>query len=222
MNFFNPDSPIMRFLEKIGNLIILNLVMIICCIPIVTIGPAVTAAHWVTLKLVRDEEGGIVQDFLHSFRVNLKQGIGVGMIALVVGTFLGLEIYWIYQISQFGGLFDKFVFLILVFVMAVFLMTMNYVWPVLAKFNNTTKQLFRTSFALAVRHIVATLVMGVISIAPALMLLYSPASMALAIMFYLFIGFAAIAYLQSIFMVRIFDQYLPSDPDESDEEAIEE
>lgn len=217
MSFFSVDSPLMRFLEKIGNLVILNFVMLICCIPIVTIGPAVTAVYWVTLKLVRNEEGGIIQDFFHSFRVNLKQGIVVGLIAIGVSAFLLLEIYWTYQTAQMGNVFDKVVLVLLLFLFALFSMTMNYVWPLMAKFNNTTRQFFKTARALAVRHIVATIVMGVISLVPVLMLMYTPASLAMAVLFFVFIGFAAIAYFHSVFVVRIFDQYLPAEPDETDD-----
>ncbi len=221
MNLFSTDSPIVRFLEKLANVMILNWLMLICCIPIVTIGPAITAVYWVTLKMVRNEEGGIIHDFFHSFRVNLKQGIVVGLIILGISVFFVFDFYYIYQLSQAGGLFDRFIFVVLIFFAAVFIMVVNYVWAILAKFNNTTKQLFKTSFAVAVRHILASFVMGVISAAPLLMLLWSPASFTIAVAFYLFFGIPGIAYLQSIFLVRIFDMYIPKDTDEEDDEEEE-
>lgn len=211
MNLFNMNSPLVRGLEKLANLMILNWIMLICCIPIITIGPAITAAYWVAMKMVRNEEGGIFQDFFHSFRVNMKQGILVGLIVLGVTAALVLEIWWMYQITQFGGLFDRLIYYLLIFITAVFLMTVNYVWALLAKFNNSTKQLFKTARALAVRHIIATVVMGVIALAPVAMLLYSLQTMTFACVFYLFLGIPTVAYLQSIFMVKIFDQYTPSE-----------
>lgn len=222
MKLFSMDSPLMSFLEKLGHIMLLNWLMLICCIPIVTIGPAVTAVYWVTLKMVRNEEGGLVQDFFHSFRVNLKQGIVVGLIIVGIGTALGFELFWMYQIAQLGGTFDKIVFFFFVFLAAVFIMTVNYVWALLAKFNNTTRQLFRTARALAVRHLIATVVMGVISIVPIVMLMYTPASMAIAVLFYLWLGVPAIAYLQSVFMVKIFDMYLPAASDEAEDETASE
>ena len=217
MKIFNMDSPAMRFLGKFANLMILNWIMIICCIPIVTIGPAITAAYCVALKMVRNEEGGIFHDFMHSFRINMKQGIVVGLIVIGIGLGLAFEIYWMYQISQFGSLFDKLIFYVLIFLAAIFLMTVNYVWSLLARFNNTTNQLFRTARALAVRHIMATIVMGVIAAIPVVMMMYSMASLTLAGLFYLWLGIPAIAYLQGIFMLRIFDQYMPKDEEETDE-----
>ena len=54
--FFNMDSPVMRFLSRVCDLMILNFMCLICCIPIVTIGASVTALYSVTLKMVRGEE----------------------------------------------------------------------------------------------------------------------------------------------------------------------
>ena len=51
-DFFNPENPLMIFFARLTDLIILNLVCIICCLPIVTIGASVTALHYVTLKMV--------------------------------------------------------------------------------------------------------------------------------------------------------------------------
>ena len=53
---FNLDSPIMVFLGKVGDLIWLNVLTMICCIPIVTVGASITALHYVSIKMVRNEE----------------------------------------------------------------------------------------------------------------------------------------------------------------------
>ena len=222
MNLFNIDSPLVRFLEKLANIMILNWLMLIFCIPIVTIGPAITAVYWVTLKMVRNEEGGIIHDFIHSFRVNLKQGMVVGLIVIGIGALLGLEIYWMYQTSRMGGAFDQVILGLVIFLAVLFLMMVNYVWALLAKFNNSTRQLFRTARALAIRHLIASVVMAFIAAVPVLMLMYSPASMTIAAVFYLWLGIPGIAFLQSTLLVRIFDQYLPSDDENSEADVPSE
>ena len=65
---FNIDSPVMRFLGKVADLMILNLVTLLCCIPVVTIGASLTAMHYVLLKMVRNEESYIVRSFFKSFK----------------------------------------------------------------------------------------------------------------------------------------------------------
>lgn len=67
-----------------ADLIILNLLFLLCCIPIVTIGPAITAMYYVTMKMVRNEEAYIARSFFKSFKENFKQGLGIWLIALVL------------------------------------------------------------------------------------------------------------------------------------------
>ena len=84
MRFLELDSPLMQALNKLGDLMWLNVLTLICCIPIVTIGPSLTAMHYIALKIARNEEGYITRDFFKSFRANLRQGIIIGLILIFV------------------------------------------------------------------------------------------------------------------------------------------
>ena len=70
---FSLDSPLFSFLNKVADLILLNILTMICCLPIITIGASMTALHYVVLKMVRDEESYIVRSYFKSFRQNFKQ-----------------------------------------------------------------------------------------------------------------------------------------------------
>ena len=82
MKAFDLDGPIMRVLSKISDLLILNIITIICCIPIITAGAAFTAMHYCCLKLVRGKETSMTQDFFHSFKDNFKQSTIIWLIFL--------------------------------------------------------------------------------------------------------------------------------------------
>lgn len=71
--FFNIDSPIMHFLGRVADLMILNLVTLICCLPVVTIGASLTAMHYVLLKMVRNRESYIVRSFSSHLRLILSR-----------------------------------------------------------------------------------------------------------------------------------------------------
>ena len=62
MKLFNLDSPLMQALNKMADLMWLNILTMICCIPIITIGPAMTALHYMALKMARNEECYITRD----------------------------------------------------------------------------------------------------------------------------------------------------------------
>lgn len=91
--FFNPDNPIMEFIAKIFDLILLNLLFIFSCVPIITIGASTSALSYVTLKMVRGEDPYIWQNFWKSFRQNFKQGTLIWVFSILVFIFLGMDFY---------------------------------------------------------------------------------------------------------------------------------
>lgn len=208
-SIFSPDGVLFHIAERVGNLILLNLLYIVCCIPIVTIGPATAALHYVTLKYAADEEDRVLKPFLHSFRQNMKQGMIIGLLSTALGVFLALDLYYMYQIASNGTLFNKVALVAVALACLLYLMVMTYVYPLLARYDNSLKQMLRTALILAITHLPATVCMTVLSLAPILLLLYTFSATLLSIAFYLFIGFAAIAFFQDKLMVRIFWQYTP-------------
>ena len=60
-SLLNPDNPVMQFITKIVYSVYLNILWFMCCIPVVTAGAATTALYYVTLKMAKNEEGGITK-----------------------------------------------------------------------------------------------------------------------------------------------------------------
>ncbi len=208
-SIFSHDGVLFRITERLGNLILLNLLYLLFCIPIVTIGPATAALHYVTLKYAANEEDRVWEPFIHSFKQNLKQGLIVGLLTVVVGVFLAFDLYYIYQMVSAGQMLDKVALVLVSLACIVYLMATAYIYPLLARYENSIRQMLRTATILAIRHLPATVCMAIISAAPILMLMYTPLTFMLALSFYFFIGFAAIAFLQDKLIVRIFWQYTP-------------
>ena len=63
---FNMDNKFFTVMGRVADLIMLNVVFLICCLPIVTIGASLTALHYVTLKMARNEESYIIRSFFKS------------------------------------------------------------------------------------------------------------------------------------------------------------
>ena len=63
MKLFNLDSPLMQALNKVADLMWLSILTLFFCIPIITVGPALTALHYMALKIARDEECYITKDY---------------------------------------------------------------------------------------------------------------------------------------------------------------
>ncbi len=89
--FFDIDSPFIQFLNRVADLMILNFLVMICCLPIFTIGASYTAMHYVLLKMVRKEEGYLIRGFFKSFKQNFKQATLIWLGMLVLIAFFGVD-----------------------------------------------------------------------------------------------------------------------------------
>lgn len=153
----------MSFLNKIADLMILNILTLICCLPIFTAGAAFTALHYVSLKIVRNEEGYIVKSFFKSFKENFKQATIIWLIALFAIGFLITDFWLITEYELQLGYWFK-VILMAVFVLVVF--TTTFVFPAMAKFTNTTMQTLKNAFAMSVLQFPKTILMIILYIIP--------------------------------------------------------
>ena len=82
------DSGIMRVLSKICDIVCLNVLWLVCSLPIITIGASTTALYTVMLKLVKNEEGYIFKGFLHAFKLNLSKVQSYGLYCFCAEAFV--------------------------------------------------------------------------------------------------------------------------------------
>ena len=158
---FNMDNKFFVFMGRVADLIILNLLCILCCLPIVTAGASVTAMFYVTLKMAKNEEGNITKAFFHSFRENFKQSTKIWLVLLGVGIVLAVDGYALYHL-RFENAFWTIltaVFIVAVIAYAVILM---YIFPLMARFDNTILAMFKNSIIVGVRFLLCTVLMAVI------------------------------------------------------------
>ncbi len=200
--FFDMDSPVMRFLNRVGDLMILNLLMIVCCIPIITAGAAFTALHYVLLKIVRGEEGYLVRGFFKSFRSNFRQATLIWLLMLlVVAVYVGDT--WIFNYS--GLVFPKALIIAVVAVAILLLMAAVYVFPLLARFENSVKNTLKNAMLLTFANLPKTILMMACYILPFVLGYFSTYALLFVIMF----GISAPAYAAAWIYSGIFKKLEP-------------
>lgn len=200
--FFNMDNKFFTFMSRVADLIILNILCIVCCIPIVTIGPSISAMFYVTMKMVRNEESYIVRGFFKSFKQNLKQGIVINLIMLAAAVLLAIDI----SICRgTAGSLGKVLLVIFMMILVVYLMLFMYIYPVLAKFYNTIKNTFTNAFLMSIRHLPYTALMILISAAPALAFFIPSAQLqSTVILLLVLLGFSGNCLHQFTFLCENF------------------
>ena len=160
-NLFNLDGPVLQFINKIVYSVYLNILWFICCIPIVTIGASTTALFYVTLKIAKNEEGSLTKAFFHSFKENLRQGTAIWLILLVVGVVLGIDGYVLYHM-RFENVFWTLCTAVFFVAAAAYAVILMYIFPLLARFDNTIGAMFKNSLLIGARFLFCTLLMAVV------------------------------------------------------------
>lgn len=207
--FFDIDSGFSRFMGKAADLIILNLVFLLCCIPVITIGPALTALHYVAMKMARNEESYIVRSFFRSFRKNFRQGVVIHIILVIAGGILYADFLAARSMTEPMSQIMLYLCSLLLFV---YLMVFLYVYPLLARFYNTVANTFRNALLMAIRHLPYTILMLAVSVLPAgILLIPSLQIQASLSLLFLIMGFALISFINGRFFARIFDRYIPEE-----------
>lgn len=207
--FFNMDNKFFVFMGKIADLCMLNLLCIICCIPIVTAGASLTALYYVTMKMVRNEEAYIFRIFFRSFKQNFKQATVINIIMLAAAALLYIDTNIAGKMGQPAG---KILGMIFAAFTLLYVMILLYVYPLLAKFYNSVKNTFKNAILMAIRHLPYTILMLLICACPILILFIPSFQIQMSlIMLVILFGPAVIAYGNSHFFVRIFDKYIPEE-----------
>lgn len=219
-SFFNYDNPVWRYIGKFGDLIILNILWIICSIPIFTIGASTTAVYYVTLKLVRDDDGYTIKSFFKSFRDNFKQATIIWLIVLVTGLILWFDLYFTFRVVTGNSIF-RTIFTAAIGALTIIWMFMStYVFPLQSRFYNPVKRTLFNSLFMSIRHFFHTL--GMLAIDVALLILsyfslfYAPQFTVLALLF----GFPLIAFINSYIFNSIFKHYMPKEEGEEDSSQL--
>ena len=152
--FFDANNPVMRFLARIVDLAVLNLMTLACIIPVVTAGSAITAMNNVLIHLVRKDETYVWKMFIKSFRQNLKQGIGLGLLYTAIFAVAGLELMMLHSIDAKSS--TMFMIIITVIGICVFGVGI-YTFALLSRFENTVRGTLVNAATLALGHILRTL-----------------------------------------------------------------
>lgn len=210
--FFNSSNPFWNITGHLFDLFVVNVLWLICCIPILTIGPATTAFYYSTIQMTLDDDSSPSGLFFRSFRLNLKQGMLLGVPFTLLLLFLARDIRLCYQTGR--GIYSFLLAIFAILLLMVVFMAL-YLFPLLAKLEKTTPELLALSFTLSLKHIPATLLMAFTLIVGCWIVHLLPGTV--------FLVFGIVFYLNSHIIVGILSRYvkLREDPP-ADEEEYEE
>lgn len=204
MNFFVIDSPVMRFLGRIGDIIVLNLIFVVTSLPIITVGTALSALYTVAMKLARGDDPSVLKEYLKAYRRNIKPATICWLIMAAVGAFIFVDFR---LVGVFGGTVYTVMRLLLAMIFGVWILVFLYLFPYIARFENTVFHSIKNALFLSAAHIPSTLMMLVISVGLAVVTLFTSRAFVIGTIAWFFVGFAGVAYAQAFLLCRIFSKY---------------
>lgn len=200
-NIFRWDSPLMRIMMLITNLICLNVLWLLCCLPVVTAGAATAAMYHVIFRYITKQDDAVLKPFFKAFKANFTTVTPVWILHLLIGAALGAEVFYL---SQGGELWLKVIFGILLFIYAG---VSAYLYPIMARYDTQRKVALFNSFALSVRHLFSTLCVVVLNAVPIVLLLLKPDIFCKTILVWSLGGFSLIAYLCGTIIFAVLKKY---------------
>ena len=201
MRFNITDNVIVRALNKICDMVCLNVLWLICCIPIITIGASTTALYTIMLKMVRNEEGYIFRGFFKAFKSNFKQSTVIWLILLLLGIVCWIDFRVAGVISGTAGIVLRSIFLL---VGVVLFSVMIYVFPLTARYENTIRATFRNAVILTVGKLPYTILMIAVTVGAVIVSLWNTATLMFALPLWFLIGGSLIAWINSYILRRVF------------------
>lgn len=200
---FSPDSKTMQIIGRITDLILLNIVYVITCLPVFTVGAATTALYTMCFRLMREEYSGLIRSYFRAFKENFKQATLIwGILLLIVIPAL----YYIYVLLALSGV-GRYASLLFILIAAVAAMTAGYVFPWISQFENGTVQALKNALILSISHLPRTLAILAINLMPLIVWVIN-AELFIQISFlWIALYGAAAAYMNTGILWHVFKPY---------------
>lgn len=201
---FDTDNFLMRFSEKVLDIVTVNLLFVVSCLPIVTIGVAKISLYQTIFEVKSSRRVPVFKTYMRAFKQNLKLGLQLGLLEL--GIFLisvvDLSLFW-GQTSLGFQLIKAICLGILIFLTLVMLAS----YPIAARYDLTWKEVLQKGLLLVSFNFVWFFLMFAIILLIMMLLYLSGFTLVLGGSAFLLFGFGLLAFCQAGLMEKLFAKY---------------
>lgn len=196
---FNMDNGFFRGVSKIVDCIYLSAIFLLTCIPIFTIGAALTALYYTVQKALKNDRGYVGGEYWHAFKTNFKQSTCIWLIVLLIGVVLMGDVRILKIMEEAGNPMGKgyIFFQVLLVLIALWC---SYLFPYVARFENTTKAIMKNAVYMAVLNLPRTFLVLVYMVIAGLMVYIIPITIMLVP--------ALFTWMQNLTLEKVFRKYM--------------
>lgn len=167
---FAPDSKFMAFCSKLVALVKLNLLWLLCSLPLITIG-ASTCALLAALNQIKAGEDGGAGVFFRAFRLHFRKATILWLAMVFLGGMLALD-YRLIAYMQFPG--RMAVIVVIFFCALALVLVSSLIFPLLVRFPGSIKDTVVNAVLLSIANLPKMLLVTAMNILPALLLIVAP------------------------------------------------
>jgi Predicted integral membrane protein len=194
------DNPFFRFMDKTGDVVIINLLFLACLVPVITAGASVSAMYEALNKMGQDNYISAYRSFKNAFISSIKKSIPVWLLSLITGTVLTFDLMLVTKAQP--GMFWHITGMVAGCLMFLWLLITCWLFPAGIYKGNSIKDAVKRSLFLAVRNFPYTMLMLVLDLIPVICLAASDYYTALAAPVYFVAGFGLTALINNKIMDR--------------------
>ena len=195
----------MQKMTAITNLLLLNILWIVCSIPIITIGSATTAMYSVLFAYRRKETDSVFRPFFTAFRKNFVRSTLSWVVMLLLVAALGYDVI----LLIYGSTLSPLLSIPVIIVGLLVVIAGIYLFPQIALFDNKLLPMLKNCFLLFMLNPIHSLALMILALFPVILFLFLPQIFWITLLFWTLIGVAACASLSSFFLLKIFTKYIP-------------
>ena len=205
-SFLSNESPFGRLMTWIGVIIATNIMFVLCCMPVVTVGASLGAMYHVMLRALRSH-GQInpFKEFYKGIKANFKQGTIVWLILAGLAVFGYIDVRICLQADSPVSMIRYAIYAAGLIV----LMIVIFIFPVMAAFKNTLPIIIRSAAYFGIKNPGRLIVLLFFQVFPLYLTYSDPQMMPLYAFLWVTFGFGAIALLTSRLLIHDFEKYLP-------------
>lgn len=198
-NMLNLDSGFSKFMNRVSDLFLLNILWIVCSIPIITIGASTTALYSVDLNLLSEDEGHITKSFFKAFKEHFKKSTVIWLIILLVSIVLCVNlVFWLKCGLSIAYIALPFIF----FAILVFLLVSPYIFPVLSKSNSSILSTIKYCFFISIKALPYSLLITLFGLSVLFATFYFP----IVFLFMILLGVAVHSYMVSRIFLIVYNK----------------
>ena len=182
-NFLNPDNKFFSFMGKAFDVLVLNTIWLLLCLPlpvltvvwiaqtgsfafliltvltVLPIVPATTALYYAIVKSIRRERSYAIKEYFRSFKRNFKQGAAFSFVALMLVFVLYIDFRYAWELMKAQESSGSTYFGVFIVIALLFCATFAYICPLLSRFDMKVMGIFKTAFVMAARHLLTTIIL---------------------------------------------------------------